>query len=60
MAQPRRPIAGQPNRAGVARPVGGGAKGFEDVVVGASDIPILENWETLPDGRVKGAVYGQF
>lgn len=22
-------------------------------------IPILENWETLPDGRVKGAVYGR-
>jgi hypothetical protein len=25
----------------------------------SSDIPILENWEVLPDGRVKGAVYGR-
>lgn len=47
---PRRPGPG-----GVNRGRGGGASGG-----GSSEsIPILENWEVLPDGRVKGAVYGR-
>jgi len=45
---PRRPGGGGNNR---PKPSGGSPR--------LADMPILENWEVLPDGRVKGAVYGR-
>jgi hypothetical protein len=63
---PRRPLGGAgPNAgAGPKRPAPYGANGARGGGGNTpppvdESIPILENWEVLPDGRIKGAVYGR-
>lgn len=70
---PRRPLGGAgPNPgAGPKRPAPYGANGARNAGGGGGrdlspprapvdeSVPILENWEVLPDGRIKGAVYGR-
>eukprot|EP00613_Pedinella_sp_CCMP2098_P046354 CAMPEP_0171845312 /NCGR_PEP_ID=MMETSP0992-20121227/17034_1 /TAXON_ID=483369 /ORGANISM="non described non described, Strain CCMP2098" /LENGTH=184 /DNA_ID=CAMNT_0012463363 /DNA_START=17 /DNA_END=567 /DNA_ORIENTATION=+ len=54
---PRRPLNGGrqvPSGVGVGkRPAPSGGPGV------GSEAPLLDNWEVLPDGRFKGAVYGR-